>query len=103
MPRRALRLCAPNDGLLRGHITGRLFQGEYLSLQLTPADGRAQIACAPCTGARLPGGCRHRLQCPARLECRDAPARPDATRCGRQCQCLICAGPPSGAYAVPFP
>lgn len=40
LPRRALRLCAPGDGLLRGHISGRLFQGEHLSLQLTLADGR---------------------------------------------------------------
>lgn len=40
LPRRALRICAPDDGLLRAHITGRLFQGEHLSLQLTLADGR---------------------------------------------------------------
>lgn len=40
LPRQALRLCAPNDGLLHGRITGRLFQGEHLSLQLSLADGR---------------------------------------------------------------
>ncbi|MCC5902248.1 MAG: ABC transporter ATP-binding protein [Halomonas sp.] len=39
LPRRALRLCAPDDGLLRARITGRLFQGEHLSLQLTLMDG----------------------------------------------------------------
>lgn len=39
LPRRALTLCAPEDGLLRAHIKGRLFQGEHLSLQLRLADG----------------------------------------------------------------
>lgn len=39
LPRRALHLCAPGDGLLRAKITGRLFQGEHLSLQLTLNDG----------------------------------------------------------------
>ena len=41
LPRRALHLCAPDDGRLRARITGRLFQGEHLSLQLTLADGSA--------------------------------------------------------------
>lgn len=39
LPRRALRLCAPNEGQLQARITGRLFQGEHLSLQLTLMDG----------------------------------------------------------------
>ena len=39
LPRRALRLCAPDEGMLHARITGRLFQGEHLSLQLTLADG----------------------------------------------------------------
>ncbi|QJQ96125.1 MULTISPECIES: ABC transporter ATP-binding protein [Halomonadaceae] len=39
LPRRALRLCAPENGMLRARITGRLFQGEHLSLQLTLSDG----------------------------------------------------------------
>lgn len=39
LPRRALKLCTPEGGLLRAHITGRLFQGEHLSLQLCLADG----------------------------------------------------------------
>nr|WP_163501296.1 ABC transporter ATP-binding protein [Halomonas socia] len=47
LPRRALRLCAPEEGLLRGRITGRLFQGEHLSLQLTLADGRTLKLHAP--------------------------------------------------------
>ncbi|MDR5893504.1 ABC transporter ATP-binding protein [Halomonas mongoliensis] len=47
LPRRALRLCAPDDGLLRARITGRLFQGEHLSLQLGLADGRSLKLHAP--------------------------------------------------------
>ncbi|MGJ7456632.1 ABC transporter ATP-binding protein [Halomonas sp. RA08-2] len=47
LPRRALRLCAPGAGLLRARITGRLFQGEHLSLQLTLADGRTLKLHAP--------------------------------------------------------
>ncbi|KAA0013124.1 ABC transporter ATP-binding protein [Billgrantia pellis] len=47
LPRRALRLCAPDDGLLRARITGRLFQGEHLSLQLSLADGRLLKLHAP--------------------------------------------------------
>ncbi|MCE8040268.1 ABC transporter ATP-binding protein [Halomonas sp. MCCC 1A11062] len=47
LPRRALHLCAPDDGLLRARITGRLFQGEHLSLQLTLADGRTLKLHAP--------------------------------------------------------
>ncbi|MBE0487577.1 MAG: ABC transporter ATP-binding protein [Halomonas sp.] len=47
LPRRALRLCAPDAGLVRGRITGRLFQGEHLALQLTLADGRSLKLHAP--------------------------------------------------------
>lgn len=47
LPRRAIRLCAPEDGVLRGLITGRLFQGEHLSLQLTLADGSSIKLHAP--------------------------------------------------------
>ncbi|MCE8020921.1 ABC transporter ATP-binding protein [Halomonas sp. MCCC 1A11036] len=47
LPRRALRLCAPHEGQLRGHLSGRLFQGEHLSLQLTLADGATLKLHAP--------------------------------------------------------
>lgn len=56
LPRRALRLCAPNEGQLQARITGRLFQGEHLSLQLTLMDGstlKLHVTHAPERGCQV--------------------------------------------------